>query len=338
MDNQEYLKVSKEIRNYKMARINVVAILAFTLISFIMYFVSESYFLFSIFTSVLFIALGKEYQKVPATGAMVACIIVAILILAVFVAFWLLSKKHRWAMIVLLVLFAGDCLAIIVSILIKFNAQAILDIAFHAWMMYYFILGVKAAANLQKHFPQGVTLTQEQLNEAYRMENGIDPVTGQPVFGPDGQPIAPQNVPQNGGVAASVEEAQPCVPATPVGYDPMTGEPIYEDRTVKENETKENVSAKPDSPVLREEDDKRVPAVETVYKGMKVSVKIAPFSNKARIVVDGKVYAEQKLKLFSGSSFSAVVNGTEFGFEYLLHGTAGEYILYADGNIIAHRY
>ena len=71
---------------------------------------------------------------------------------------------------------------------------------------------------------------------------------------------------------------------------------------------------------------------------MKVSVKIAPFSNKARIVVDGKVYAEQKLKLFSGSSFSAVVNGTEFGFEYLLHGTAGEYILYADGNIIANRY
>ena len=173
MDNQEYLKVSKEIRNYKMARINVVAILAFTLISFIMYFVSESYFLFSIFTSVLFIALGKEYQKVPATGAMVVCIIVAILILAVFLVFWLLSKKHRWAMIVLLVLFAGDC----VAILINFSVQAILDIAFHAWMMYYFILGVKAAANLQKHFPQGVTLTQEQLNEAYRMENGIDPVT-----------------------------------------------------------------------------------------------------------------------------------------------------------------
>ena len=268
-------------------------------------------------------------------------------------------------MIVLLVLFAGDC----VAILINFSVQAILDIAFHAWMMYYFILGVKAAANLQKHFPQGVTLTQEQLNEAYRMENGIDPVTGQPVLGPDGQPI----VPQNGGDGAPVGSAQPYMPANPVGYDPTTGEPVYENKAeaqyentaavsggavetgtpvgydpmtgapvyenkAAENETKENVSAKTDSPVLREEDDKRVPAVETVYKGMKVSVKIAPFSNKARIVVDGKVYAEQKLKLFSGSSFSAVVNGTEFGFEYLLHGTAGEYILYADGNIIAHRY
>lgn len=334
MDNQEYLKVSKEIRNYKMARINVVAILAFTLISFIMYFVSESYFLFSIFTSVLFIALGKEYQKVPATGAMVACIIVAILILAVFLVFWLLSKKHRWAMIVLLVLFAGDC----VAILINFSVQAILDIAFHAWMMYYFILGVKAAANLQKHFPQGVTLTQEQLNEAYRMENGIDPVTGQPVLGPDGQPIVPQNVPQTAGSQRQSKRRSPACPQLPSDTTDDRERPIYEDRTVKENETKENVSAKPDSPVLREEDDKRVPAVETVYKGMKVSVKIAPFSNKARIVVDGKVYAEQKLKLFSGSSFSAVVNGTEFGFEYLLHGTAGEYILYADGNIIAHRY
>lgn len=127
-------------------------------------------------------------------------------------------------MIVLLVLFAGDCLAIIVSILIKFNAQAILDIAFHAWMMYYFILGVKAAANLQKHFPQGVTLTQEQLNEAYRMENGIDPVTGQPFSVPTVSRSRRKTCRKTAGSQRSVEEAQPCVPPTPVGYDPMTGE------------------------------------------------------------------------------------------------------------------
>lgn len=328
MDNQEYLKVSKEIRNYKIARMNVMAILAFTLVSFVMYFASESYFLFSIFTSVLFVALGKEYHKESQTGAMVVCIAVAVIIVAVFFVFWLLSKKHRWAIIVLLVLFSIDC----VLLLVNFSAQAILDIAFHAWMMYYFILGVKASANLQKHFPQGVTLTLEQLDEAYRMENGVDPRTGQPVLGADGQPI----VPQNGGSAVPAEYAQTQTPATPVGYDPMTGEPVYEN-AASENARKEE-TVKPDSPVLREEKGKRVPAVETVYKGMKVSVKISPFSNKARIVADGKVYAEQKLKLFSASSFSAVVNGTEFRFEYLPHGTTGEYVLYADGNIIAHRY
>lgn len=329
MDNQEYIKVSKEIRNYKTARINVAAILLFTLVSFIMYFVAESYFLFSIFTSVLFVAFGKEYYKVSASGLAALFIVIAVIIFAAYVIFWILSKKHRWAMTVLLVLFSIDC----VVLLINFNLQAILDIAFHAWMMYYFILGVKAAASLQKHFPQGVTLTAEQLDEAYRLENGIDPRTGQPVLGPD-EPI----MTQTGGFGAAVENAQSETPAKPVGYDPMTGEPVYENGKAGENGTKENIPAKPDSPVLREEEGKRVPAVETVYKEMKVSVKISPFSNKARIVVDGKVYAEQKLKSFSRSSFSAVVNGTEFVFEYLPHGTAGEYVLYADGNIIAHRY
>lgn len=237
MDNQEYVKVSKEIRNYKTARMNVVAILAFTLVSFIMYFVSESYFLFSIFTSVLCVAFGKEFQKNSATGAMVACIVAAVVILVIFSVFWILSKKHRWAMTVLLVLFAIDCAVL----LINFNTQAILDIAFHAWMMYYFVLGVKAAASLQQHFPQGVTLTAEQLDEAYRLENGIDPRTGQPVFGAD-EPI----VTQNGDFEAESENARSETSAKPIGYDHVTGEPVYENGTAEENGAEENIFEKHD--------------------------------------------------------------------------------------------
>lgn len=334
MDNQEYIKVSKEIRNYKIARMNIILAIALTLVNIFVYMLSETYFLFSVYTSVFFVAVGKESKKLAVQqgndsyGAAIlgVCIAIAIIVLVVYLVFWLLSKKHRWAMIVLLVLFSVDCL----MVLLNFSAYSIPDIVIHAFVIYYFILGVKAASNLQKHFPQGVALTVGQLDEAYRIENGIDPRTGMPVLGPDGQPIAPQ-----GGSGAPVGYAQPQVPAQPVGYDPMTGAPVYENAAAA---APSEASAKPDSPVIRTEDSKRVPALETVYKGMKVCVKMSPFSCNSRIVVDGKVYAEQKVKLLSVSSYSAVVNGTEFVFEYRPNGSGGEYILYADGNIIAHRF
>lgn len=182
MDNQEYAKVSKEIRNYKIARMNVLLILLFTLISAVMLAVADRYFLFSVFTCVLFIAVGQQMRaEAVQSGAetygnayLAVAVVIALVILAVYLVFWLLSKKHRWAMIVLLVLFSIDCVLLLTS----FSVEMLLDIAFHAWMIYYFILGVKAAANLTKHFPQGVRLTVEQLNEAYRLENGVDPVTG----------------------------------------------------------------------------------------------------------------------------------------------------------------
>ena len=62
MDNQEYAKVSKEIRNYKIARTNVLLILLFTLVSAVMLAAADRYFLFSIFTCVLFISVGLQVR------------------------------------------------------------------------------------------------------------------------------------------------------------------------------------------------------------------------------------------------------------------------------------
>lgn len=232
MDNQEYAKVSKEIRNYKIARMNVLLILLFTLISAVMLAAADRYFLFSIFTCVLFIAVGQQMRtEAVQSGAetygnayLAVAVVIALVILAVYLVFWLLSKKHRWAMIVLLVLFSIDCVLLLTS----FSVEMLLDIAFHAWMIYYFILGVKAAANLTKHFPQGVRLTVEQLNEAYRLENGVDPVTGAPVERP-AEMSGPSATSAPGGEASftAAETEGESASAQPVRYDPMTGEPIY---------------------------------------------------------------------------------------------------------------
>lgn len=317
MDNQEYLKVSKEIRNYKIARMNVLLILALTLVNIVSYLAGGGYFLFSIYTCVFSVAVGAEMKNVAVEGGLssanaylVGGVVLAVILLAAFFVVWLFTKKHRWAMIVLLVLFSLDCLVVFRFV---FEAPVMfIDLAFHAYMLYYFILGIKAANSLQQHFPQGVKLTKEQLDEAYRLESGVDPVSGMPV-----SPAAP-------------------VSAEPVGYDPETGAPVYAEQN-PENASALSAPARPDSPVIEEDATKKKPLFSVPYNRSQVCVKIS-FTNVARLIVDGKVYAREKIGAFSSSKrISAVVNGVEYVYEYRYKYPRVTHILYADGRIIADR-
>ena len=171
MDNKEYIKVSKEIKNYKIARMNIMVFIIFTIVNMFMLF-ADRYFLFSIYSSTSFFVAGVVWKEVYGNSFLALGFAIGLLILAVFFVFWLLSKKHRWAIIVLLVLFSLDSVLLIVDCISAMKEGAfslLLDILFHALMMYYLILGVKSSGELQKHFPQGVNLTAAQLDEAYRL-------------------------------------------------------------------------------------------------------------------------------------------------------------------------
>lgn len=233
MDNQEYLKISKEIRNYKIARMNVLLFLALTVVNFIMITTSGRYLLFSIYTCLSCGVVGVLFKETYGNAVLVGCIVAGLVILAVFFIMWLFSKKHRWAIIVLLLLVFVGCVLLLVDAISCLDGggsrYACRRGPFTAIMIYYLILGIKASGNLQKHFPQGVTLTTEQLNEAYRLENGIDPVSGMHV---NSAPVDPASgMPASSAAAAgnSVENEK-ADPGAPVGYDPMTGEPIYAEK------------------------------------------------------------------------------------------------------------
>lgn len=189
MDNQEYGKVSKEIRNYKIARMNVLLFIVFTVLNLFMLLI-DRYFLFSVYTVLVCFATGFGLKEAAIeVGAASPNLYLGIgiafglAILAVFFVMWLLSKKRRWAMIVLLVLFSLDSVMVLLDMVSGGGAAMIIDLAIHGVMLYYLILGVKASGELQKHFPEGVSLTVERLDEAYRLETGTDPVTGAPVNG-----------------------------------------------------------------------------------------------------------------------------------------------------------
>lgn len=184
MDNQEYGKVSKEIRNYKIARMNVLLFIVFTVLNLFMLLI-DRYFLFSVYTVLVCFATGFGLKEAAIEAGAASPnlylgigIAFGLAILAVFFVMWLLSKKRRWAMIVLLVLFSLDSAVVLGGMIYLGDFTMLIDLAIHGVMLYYLILGVKASGELQKHFPEGVSLTVERLDEAYRLETGTDPVTG----------------------------------------------------------------------------------------------------------------------------------------------------------------
>ncbi len=338
MDNKEYIKVSKEIKNYKIARMNIMVFIIFTIVNMFMLF-ADRYFLFSIYSSTSFFVAGVVRKEVYGNSFLALGFAIGLLILAVFFVFWLLSKKHRWAIIVLLVLFFLDSVLLIVDCISAMKEGAfslLLDILFHALMMYYLILGVKSSGELQKHFPQGVNLTAAQLDEAYRLENSIDPHTGTPLNG--------ASIPSGEGnsVGSTVASDMATSGEACVSSDKENSGVVV---SCKENDVSSaaggNDSAastndKLDSPVIEEDTSKGRAILEARYNNSLIKVKASPFVwGKAKIIIDGKVYTCEKVGGYKSKDISAVFNGVEYIYRYEYHYFGPNYYLLANGRIIA---
>ncbi len=352
MDNKEYIKVSKEIKNYKIARINVMVFILFTVVNMLMLF-ADRYFLFSIYSSTSFFVAGVVWKELYGNSFLVLGFAIGLLILAVFFVFWLLSKKHRWSMIVLLILFSLDSVVLIVDCISAMKEgvfSLLLDILFHALMMYYLVLGVKSSGELQKHFPQGIKLTVEQLDEAYRLENGIDPRTGAPLNGTSAPSVAENSV---GSTVASdmATSGEACVSSDMRVSAAADVSSDKENSGVVDSCNENDVSAaadgngsaastndKPDSPVIEEDTSKGRAVLEARYNNSLIKVKTSPFVwGKAKIIIDGKVYACEKVGGYKNKDISAVLNGVEYIYRYEYHYLQINHYLLANGRIIAAR-
>ena len=338
MDNKEYIKVSKEIKNYKIARMNIMVFIIFTLVNMFMLF-ADRYFLFSIYSSTSFFAAGIVWKEVYGNSFLALGFAIGLLILAVFFVFWLLSKKHRWAIIVLLVLFSLDSIWLIVSCILTIKdggLSLLLDILFHALMMYYLILGVKSSGELQKHFPQGVNLTAAQLDEAYRLENSIDPHTGAPLNGAS----IPSGAENSIGSTVSSDMAtsgEACVSSDKENSGVVVSRNENDvSSAAGGNDSAASTNDKLDSPVIEEDTSKGRAILEARYNNSLIKVKASPFVwGKAKIIIDGKVYACEKVGGYKSKDISAVFNGVEYIYRYEYHYFGPNYYLLANGRIIA---
>ena len=166
---------------YNAARMNLILVVAFTVINLItLAFGDGSYFLFSanmpymitFYGMFLCGKLPEEYYEglegmfFLDNAVFVACIVVSLLILAVYGLCWFFSKngKVRWLKTAL-ILFSIDT---VVMLFMGDISSMIFDIIFHAWVIYILVSGIIAHKKLRA-MPE-----EEQMIEAEFTEINAD--------------------------------------------------------------------------------------------------------------------------------------------------------------------
>lgn len=149
---------------YKTARYNLLLAVAFTVINIILALTaSDTYLLFSAFVPYFMVYMGMvlcgkfppefyealELELVEAwdSSLLIIMIVLAIMILAMYVLCFVMSGKYRsgW-FTVALVLFIIDTVLLLV---LNGISGSIVDILFHAWVIYYLIVGISSVKKLK---------------------------------------------------------------------------------------------------------------------------------------------------------------------------------------------
>lgn len=135
-------------QKYRTARNNLLLMLILTIINIILYVVgSDTMMLFSATVPYFGIIIGSVSGN---QAFLIFCICIAAAILITYLLCWILSKDHYGWMIVALVLFIIDTLAMIGLYMMAGEISGILDVVIHAWVLYYLIIGVRYGKQLKE--------------------------------------------------------------------------------------------------------------------------------------------------------------------------------------------
>lgn len=150
----------------RMSRMNFLLIIGFTLINTILLLTQNfTYFLFSAYIPYYLVDMGMAlcglyppefYLSVPGfvpfdISVLVILSVFAFLIIVFYLLCWLFTKKARigW-MIAALVVFSLDTVWLLWAV--GFNVAILIDVLFHAWIIYELVIGIIACRKL-KHLP-----------------------------------------------------------------------------------------------------------------------------------------------------------------------------------------
>lgn len=154
-------------RKYKASRANLLLVVIATAINmFLIATGSDTYFLFSAFIPYFLTTIGMvqcgllppEYYEYPMEdyifydkSLFVALLIISIILTSLYLLAWFMSRKNRVGWLIFALVFFGlDTVGMLI-----FNgiaAEGIIDIVFHAWIIYYLVVGI-IAHNKLKNYP-----------------------------------------------------------------------------------------------------------------------------------------------------------------------------------------
>lgn len=146
MNNQQK-PVKTPLTVYNTARSNLLVVVVFTAVNLVLSLINaDMYFLFSATVPQFILSLGYVLEN---NTALAVCAVLAFLSTGVYLLCWLLCKKHRGWMVVALVLFSLDTVAALLMLLAE--TSMIIDVAIHAWVLFYLITGTSAMVKMKKN-------------------------------------------------------------------------------------------------------------------------------------------------------------------------------------------
>ena len=145
---------------YKRSRANLLLVIIASVVNLFTLALNGSYFLFSASIPAIPVELAMPMteEEVVVFSDFIVPIIIGIIMTVPYLLCWIFSKKRVGWMIPALVFFSFDCLYLLLLATIDPTA-VIIDILFHAWVMFYLITGVKHGFKL-KSMPEDEPLPE----------------------------------------------------------------------------------------------------------------------------------------------------------------------------------
>lgn len=165
-------------QKYNTARSNLALMLAFTVVNIVLFLAgADVMMLFSATIPYYAVIIGVLFE-IPAVLIFFAA--VAVVTLVLYLVCWVQSKRHYGWMIVALVLFSLDTLALIGISLLLGDVSGILDFLIHIWVLYYLIVGVRTGAML-KNAPEEAPAEEPAVAAAAWDDPSVPPADSRPL-------------------------------------------------------------------------------------------------------------------------------------------------------------
>lgn len=148
----------KTQQQFRVARMNLLLVAIFTVINVVAYFFSDFYLLFSANIPYLVTVFGDLFAMELGAPALTYLAAGASLVLTVpYFLGYFLSKKHYGWIVACLVYFALDTVVMLLFLLLLGGGvgSALLDVVFHAWVIYELFKGIRVGKAIKDFSPSG---------------------------------------------------------------------------------------------------------------------------------------------------------------------------------------
>lgn len=143
---------------YDHSRSNLLIAILFTILNIALIFLeTDTMFLFSATIPYYFALAGWYFESIIE-------LVIGIVMIAVLLVFWIISKKHRIGLILSFIYFIIDTIFMLWLYDFQFDASMIIDLLFHVWIMFYLVSGIMYKGNQKEHVEEIIIEVNDDID------------------------------------------------------------------------------------------------------------------------------------------------------------------------------